>query len=142
LPSASCASRRCNRTRFTRANLVPPAFALLLRGGESELAAELDRAGSRYGSISVTPRVRNQSHTRSTSFSGADAPEVTPTTSTPSVHDSSISVSSSMRCAATPAARAVSTRRFEFDELREPITSSKSISPRISLTAHWRFEVA
>ena len=43
---------------------------------------------------------------------------------------------------ATPFARATSTSRFEFDELREPITSSRSISPSISLTAHWRFEVA
>ena len=33
-----------------------------------------------------TPRARNQSQTRSTSFSGADAPLVTPTTSTPSIH--------------------------------------------------------
>ena len=38
---------------------------------------------SRYGSISVTPNALNQSQTRSTSFSGADAPDVTPTTSTP-----------------------------------------------------------
>ena len=41
-----------------------------------------------------------------------------------------------------PAARAVSTRRFEFDELRDPITSRRSISGSISFTAHWRFEVA
>jgi hypothetical protein len=53
-----------------------------------------------------------------------------------------MSVSSSIRCAATPFARATSTRRFEFDEFREPITSSSSISPSISLTAHCRFEVA
>ena len=48
--------------------------------------------------MSVTPRARNQSQTRSTSRSGADAPEVTPTVSTPSSQRSSISVSSSIRC--------------------------------------------
>ena len=41
-----------------------------------------------------------------------------------------------------PLARAVSTSRFEFDELREPMTSSTSISESISFTAHWRLEVA
>ncbi len=30
----------------------------------------------------------------------------------------------------------------EFEELREPMTSSTSISGSISLTAHWRLEVA
>ena len=34
----------------------------------------------RCSSISVTPRSRNQSQTRWTSFSGAEAPEVMPTT--------------------------------------------------------------
>jgi hypothetical protein len=29
-----------------------------------------------------------------------------------------------------------------LDELRDPITSRRSISPSISFTAHWRFEVA
>ena len=80
------------------------------------------------GSIRSTPCARNQSQTRVTSFSGADAPDVTPTVVTPSSHASSISVSSSIRCDATPPARATSTRRFEFDELREPITSSRSTS--------------
>ena len=51
-----------------------------------------------------------------------------PTVSAPSSQRSSISLSSSIRCAGTPAARATSTRRFEFDELREPITSRTSIS--------------
>ena len=67
---------------------------------------------------------------------------MTPTTSTPSSQLSSISVSSSIRCPPTPAARAVSTSRFEFEELREPITSSRPISLSISFTAHWRLEVA
>jgi hypothetical protein len=47
-----------------------------------------------------------------------------------------------MRYAATPPTRATSTRRFEFDELREPITSRRSISASISFTAHCRLEVA
>ena len=62
--------------------------------------------------------------------------------SIPSSHASSISVSSSMRCDGTPEARATSTSRFEFDELREPITSRRSISPSMSFTAHWRLDVA
>ena len=53
-----------------------------------------------------------------------------------------MSVSSSISCAPTPPARATSTSRFEFEEFREPTTSSRSISAIISLTAHWRFEVA
>src|SRR6478736_3531217 len=57
-----------------------------------------DRCPTDSGSISVTPSARNQVQTRSTSFSGADAPDVTPTTSTPSSQLSSISVSSSIRC--------------------------------------------
>jgi len=65
-----------------------------------------------------------------------------PTVRTPSSQRSSISVSSSIRCPATPEARATSTRRFEFDEFFEPSTRSRSISASISLTAHWRFEVA
>ena len=74
--------------------------------------------------------------------SGADAPDVIPTVRTPSSQRSSISVSSSIRCPDTPAARATSTSRFEFDEFFEPITSSRSISASISFTAHWRLEVA
>ena len=96
----------------------------------------------RNGSIRSTPRARNQSQTRLTSFSGADAPDVTPTVRTPSSQAASISVSSSIRYEATPPARATSTRRFEFDELREPITSRRSTSVSISFTAHCRLEVA
>ena len=39
--------------------------------------------------MSVVPRSRNQSQTRFTSFSGADAPEVMPTVVAPSVHENS-----------------------------------------------------
>ena len=67
---------------------------------------------------------------------------MTPTTETPSIHASSISVESSIRYEATPPACATSTSRFEFDELREPTTSSSSISASISFTAHCRLEVA
>ena len=47
--------------------------------------------------MSVTPRARNQSQTRFTSFSGADAPDVIPTVSTSSSQAESISLSSSIR---------------------------------------------
>ena len=67
---------------------------------------------------------------------------MTPTVVTPSSQAASISVSSSIRYEATPAARATSTSRFEFDELREPITSSRSTSSSSSFTAHCRLEVA
>jgi prolyl-tRNA synthetase len=97
---------------------------------------------NRCGAMSVTPRSRNHWQRRCTSLSGADAPEVIPTARTPSSHASSISVSSSMRYALTPSARETSTSRCEFDELREPITSSSSISESISLTAHCRLDVA
>ena len=96
----------------------------------------------RNGWTSSTPRARNQSHTRVTRRSGADAPEVIPTVSAPSSQRSSISLSSSIRWAGTPAARATSTSLFEFDELREPITRRRSISPSMSFTAHWRLDVA
>ncbi len=65
-----------------------------------------------------------------------------PTVSTPSSHASSISVSSSIRYEGTPFAIATSTSRFEFELLCEPITSRRSISRSIALTARWRFVVA
>ena len=92
--------------------------------------------------MSVTPRSRNQSSTPSTSFSGADAPDVMPTISTPSSQRLVDLRRVVDQVRGTPPARATSTRRFEFDELREPTTSSRSISPSISFTAHCRFEVA
>ena len=95
-----------------------------------------------YGSIRSTPRARNQSQARVTSRSGADAPEVMPTVRTPSSQrlvDLGLVVDQVRR---DVAARATSTSRFEFDELREPITSRRSISASMSLTAHCRLEVA
>ena len=77
-----------------------------------------------------------------TSSSGALAPEVMPTVSTPSSQASSTCVSLSIRCDCAPCSRATSTRRFEFDELREPMTSTRSHSGAICLTAAWRFVVA
>ena len=122
--------------------------AATLRGGRSPLGAArrqaehdvLDDASAKRDV--VTPRARNQSQTRVTSRSGADAPDVSRPSRRPSSQRSSISVSSSIRCASTPAARATSTSRFEFEQLREPITSSRSTSPSSSFTAHWRFVVA
>jgi hypothetical protein len=53
-----------------------------------------------------------------------------------------MSVSSSIRYELTPPARATSTSRFEFDEFRDPITSSSSTTSSRSLTAHCRLDVA
>jgi hypothetical protein len=53
-----------------------------------------------------------------------------------------MSVSSSIRWAGTPRERATSTNRFEFELLRDPITSRRSIYARIALTARWRLLVA
>ena len=53
-----------------------------------------------------------------------------------------IGVNAAARGAGTSAARATSTSRFEFDELREPITRRRSIWPSRSFTAHCRLEVA
>jgi hypothetical protein len=84
----------------------------------------------------------SESTTRSTSHSGAEAPDVTPTVSRPSSHAASISVSSSIRWAGVPIAAATSTSRLEFDELSEPITRTTSDSLARSFTASWRFWVA
>ncbi len=97
---------------------------------------------SANGLTSVTPRWANHASTRCTSFSGADAPDVIPTVSTPSNQRSSISLSSSMRKDGTPRARETSTSRFELEELREPITRRTSTSESIAFTARCRLVVA
>src|SRR5438046_757083 len=79
---------------------------------------------------------------RLTSSSGALAPEVMPTTRLPSNHSSRTCDSLSMRCASAPWSRATSTSRFEFDELADPITSTRSQCGAIWRTAIWRFVVA
>ena len=153
-PSTSCANLGSPRSRpgealgmtwsASPAARLDPGSRRARARGAARPAAGTRRPRRRAGTARSRSRrgARNQSQTRSTSFSGAEAPEVMPTTSTPSSQLSSISVSSSIRCAATPPARATSTSRFEFDELREPITSSRSISASISFTAHCRLEVA
>ena len=79
--------------------------------------------------MSSTPRARNHSHTRSTSRSGADAPDVTPTISTCRRASARRSRARRRRGArARRPARATSTSRTEFDELREPTTSSSPTS--------------
>ena len=88
------------------------------------------------------PRSRKNSTRRWTSSSGALAPEVMPTTRLPSSHSSRTCVSLSIRYESAPWSRATSTSRFEFDELREPITSTRSHSRAICRTAIWRFVVA
>ena len=65
-----------------------------------------------------------------------------PTTRLPSSHSSRTWVSLSIRCESAPWSRATSTRRFEFDELLEPITSTRSHSRAIWRTAIWRLVVA
>ena len=65
-----------------------------------------------------------------------------PTTRAPSSHSSCTCASLSIRCESAPTSRATSTSRLEFDELREPITSTRSHSLAICLTAAWRFVVA
>ena len=67
---------------------------------------------------------------------------VMPTTRLPSSHSSRTCVSLSIRCESAPWSRATSTSRFEFDELREPITSTRSHSRAIWRTAIWRLVVA
>ena len=88
-------------------------------------------------------RARGRTSTRRcTSSSGALAPEVMPTTRLPSSHSSCTWASLSIRCDSAPWSRATSTSRFELDELREPITSTRSHSRAIWRTASWRFVVA
>ena len=85
---------------------------------------------------------RKYATTRSTSDSGAEAPEVMPTVGDALEPGGSMSVSSSIRWAGTPISRVTSTSRLEFDEFREPITSTRSTSRASCLTAFWRFWVA
>src|SRR5215212_6918422 len=77
-------------------------------------------------STSSAPRSRKNSTRRWTSSSGALAPEVIPTVSTPSSHSSRTSCSLSIRWDAAPCWRATSTSRFELEEFRDPITSTRS----------------
>ena len=55
---------------------------------------------------------------------------------------SSISDASSIRYEATPPRLRDLDEPVRLDEFREPTTSSSSISPSISFTAHCRLEVA
>ena len=96
--TAARPTRARARRRSTQSLSVCASASASSRRSSTGRRNSTSSSTSRYGSISSTPRARNQSQTRSTSFSGADAPEVTPTTSTPSSHASSISVSSSIRC--------------------------------------------
>ena len=88
------------------------------------------------------PRSRKKATSRCTSSSGALAPELIPTTRLPTSHSSRTCISLSTRWDSAPWSRATSTRRFEFEELLEPITSTRSHSPAIWRTASWRLVVA
>ena len=91
---------------------------------------------------SSTPRSVKKATSRSTSSSGALAPDEMPTTRLPASHSSRTWAALSIRCASQPRSRATSTRRCEFDEFCEPMTSTRSHSVAICLTAAWRFVVA
>ena len=89
---------------------------------------------------STSPRARNHCTTRCTRRSGAEAPDVMPMrVAPPSSQVGSMAVSSSIRYAGAPCSRATSTSRHEFEELREPITSTRSTSRRERL--HGRLAV-
>src|SRR5437868_9385288 len=105
-----------------------------LRSSASSLKTTFSSVGEN-SRISAMPRLRNQLQRSSTSTSGAEAPEVTPTVSMPSSQRSSSSRLLSIKCAGNPADRATSTRRCEFELLAEPSTSSSCTCGRSSLTA-------
>ena len=67
---------------------------------------------------------------------------VSPTVFAPCSHSGSIPVSSSTSRARQPSRSATSTRRCEFDEFSDPITSRRSHSRASAFTASWRFCVA
>ena len=73
---------------------------------------------------------------------GREAPEETPTTRLPVKPLLAHLAALSIRCASVPQSRATSTRRTELEELREPITSTRSQLTAICLTAVWRLVVA
>src|SRR5437764_1931916 len=85
------------------------------------------------------PKTSSAPATRLMIRSWLDAPAVTPTRSTPSNQWGSTSARSSTRRALQPWRSATSTRRFEFDELREPTTRTRSQLLARALTASWRF---
>ena len=79
---------------------------------------------------------------RSTSTSGVEAPEDSPITSAPSIHNGSMELSSEIRWEGVPASRPTSTSRLEFDEFGEPTMKTTSERPASALTASWRFWLA
>ena len=123
--------------------------SLALRVGERELAAQLDRQAELDVLVDEPVRLDLGDAARAEPVADAldellgrggarrDAHDLDAVE--PGLVDLGLVVDQVRRDAA---ARATSTSRFEFDELREPITSSRSISRSISFTAHWRFEVA
>ena len=121
--------------------------AMLRRGALGP--ARLDRNGTRRprrpDRCSATSATRGRGtrrpHAGVTSRSGAEAPDVMPTVSTPSIQAGSMSPTSSIRYATTPAVCATSTSRFELDGFAEADDSSSSTSCSSSLTAHCRFDV-
>ena len=81
--------------------------------------------------------------TRSTMCSGAEAPAVTPIVPASRSHvrvDAALVVDRDAR--GRPPTCATSTRRLEFEELAEPMTSTTSARAATAFTASWRFCVA
>src|SRR5947209_213910 len=114
--------------RYAEAAAIAPRIAF----------GSMKRTSSRTTSSSCTsavPRARKKSISRWTSSSGALAPEVIPTTRLSSSHPSSTWPAWSIRYESAPYSRATSTSRFELEELREPITSTRSHSAASCLTA-------
>src|ERR1019366_5048018 len=138
--SDACAAEDCRRsgagrqaTRAHAAQEAPPATT-----ASRICLGSMKRTSSRTTSnseTSLTPRERKKSTSSPTRFSGALAPDEMPTTRTPLSHCSCTSPALSIRGAAVPQSRATSTRRTEWEELREPITSIRSQLLAICLTA-------
>src|SRR5581483_296231 len=93
-------------------------------------------------STSAPPSAATASIKPLTTDSGADAPADTPTVAARASQERSTSVSSSTRYAGVCSRSATSTRRSEFDEVREPTTITTSERRATSRTAAWRFVVA
>ena len=92
---------------------------------------------------STSYRDRSAAMTPSVRYSGAEAPAESPMVSAVSIASQSIDSAEEINVAcAEPAFAPTSTSRFELDEVWEPMTSNRSHSSAMALTAIWRFVVA
>src|SRR3954469_7833949 len=115
----------------------------LAQATSSRGSLKVMRSGVWSATSSVTSnRARRASRTSRTSTSGADAPAVTPIVAGRPSQSQSISPARSIRRAGTPMRSATSARRSELLLLGAPMTSNRSHSGTIALTAACRFDVA